>query len=164
VPVFAAHEGPLSRILTERGTEYCGSPDPHEYELALAVETIDHTRTQGKSPQTTGIGERVHKTMLTEFYRIPFRKKIDSPWAELQADLDRWLTEYTGGRVHQGRWGYGRPPLPTFLDTIPLAQEKLLAAEATGHSEHPDTGEGSHPVAAQVVTHYERAPLRRYGE
>jgi hypothetical protein len=33
VPFFDAHEVPLSRILTDRGTEYCGSPDSHEDEL-----------------------------------------------------------------------------------------------------------------------------------
>jgi len=76
VPFFDTHEVPLSRILTERGTEYCGSPDTHEYDLYLAVENIDHTRTKVSSPQTNGIVERFHKTMLKEFYRITFRKKI----------------------------------------------------------------------------------------
>jgi transposase InsO family protein len=128
VPFFDSHEVPLSRILTDRGTEYCGSPDSHEYELYLAVENIDHTRTKVKSPQTNGIVERLHQTLLNEFYRITFRKKIYFTLAELQADLDRWLTEYNEERVHQGRWCYGRTPMQTFLDTIPLAKEKLLAA------------------------------------
>ena len=128
IPFFEAHEVPLSRILTDRGTEYCGSPDSHEYELYLAVENIDHTRTKVKSPQTNGIVERFHKTMLSEFYRITFRKKIYANLADLQGDLDGWLREYNEERVHQGRWCYGRTPLQTFLDTIPLAKEKLLAA------------------------------------
>jgi hypothetical protein len=81
-----------------------------------------------KSPQTTGIVERRHKTMLTEFYRITFRKKISTTRAELQTDLDLWLTEDNETRVHQGRWCYGRTPMQTFRDTIPLATEKLLAA------------------------------------
>jgi transposase InsO family protein len=128
VPFFDAHEVPLSRILTDRGTEYCGSPDTHEYELYLAVENIDHTRTKVKSPQTNGIVERLHKTRLSEFYRITFRKKIYTTRTELQADLDSWLTEYNEERVHQGRWCYGRTPRQTFLETIPLAKEKVLAA------------------------------------
>jgi hypothetical protein len=128
VPFFDAHEVPLSRILTERGTEYCGSPDTPEYELYLAVENIDPTRPKGKSPQTTGRVERLHKTRLTEFYRLTFRKKSYFTLAELQADLDRGRTEYNEERVHQGRWCYGRTPRQTFLDTIPLAKEKLLAA------------------------------------
>src|SRR5262249_38485823 len=43
-----------------------------EYELYLAVEDIDHSRTKTKSPQTNGICERFHKTALNEFYRVAF--------------------------------------------------------------------------------------------
>src|SRR6195256_2761007 len=76
VPFFDEKEVKLSRVLTDRGTEYCGNPEHHEYELYLAVEDIDHSRTKTKSPQTNGIVERLHKTMLNEFYRIAFRKKL----------------------------------------------------------------------------------------
>lgn len=92
------------------------------------MENIDHTRTKVKSPQTNGIVERLHKTMLNEFYRITFRKKIYTTLTELQTDLDEWLRYYNAERIHQGRWCYGRTPLQTFVDTIPLAKEKLLAA------------------------------------
>jgi len=71
LPLFEEHEVVLSRVLTDRGTEYCGT-DSHEYELYLAVEDIDHTRTKVKSPQTNGICERFHKTVLNEFYRVAF--------------------------------------------------------------------------------------------
>jgi len=128
VPFFDTQEVPLSRVLTDRGTEYCGSPDRHEYELYLAVENIDHTRTKVKSPQTNGICERFHKTMLNEFYRLVFRKKIYRSLEELQADLEMWLREYNEERPHQGRWCYGKTPMQTFVDTIPLAKEKWLAA------------------------------------
>ncbi len=128
VPFFDSQEVPLSRVLTDRGTEYCGSPDTHVYELYLAVENIDHTRTKVKSPQTNGIVERFHKTILNEFYRIAFRKKIYLSLDELQADLDQWVRAYNEERPHQGRWCYGKTPMQTFLDTIPLAKEKLVAA------------------------------------
>src|SRR5207249_6499438 len=49
VPFFEEQEIPLGRVLTDRGTEYCGT-DGHEYELYLAVENIDHTRTKARSP------------------------------------------------------------------------------------------------------------------
>ena len=76
VPFFDEKEVRLSRVLTDRGTEYCGNPEHHEYELYLAVEDIDHSRTKTKSPQTNGIAERFHKTILNEFYRIAFRKRL----------------------------------------------------------------------------------------
>ena len=84
----------MQRVLTDRGTEYCGTHDRHEYELYLAVENIDHTRTKTKSPQTNGIVERFHKTLLDEFYRIAFRKTVYDAIGELQADLDLWIDEY----------------------------------------------------------------------
>src|SRR6476646_1107122 len=58
------------------------------YDRNLAIENIDHTRTKARSPQTNGICERVHKTLLDEFYRVAFRKKLYRRIDELQADLD----------------------------------------------------------------------------
>lgn len=66
--------------------------------------------------------------MLNEFYRVTFRKKLYASLAELQTDLEEWLRYYNEERVHQGRWCYGRTPMQTFRDTIPLAKEKVLAA------------------------------------
>src|SRR6202795_2919344 len=127
VPFYDEHGIPLSRVLTDRGTEFCGS-ESHEYELYLAVEDIDHTRTKTKSPQTNGICERFHRTVLDEFYRVAFRKKLYRTIAELQADLDAWIVEYNEVRTHQGRWCYGKTPMQTFIDTLPVAKEKIMAA------------------------------------
>jgi transposase InsO family protein len=128
LPFFDEHGIPLCRILTDRGTEYCGKPEHHEYELYLAVEDIDHTRTKVRSPQTNGICERFHRTILDEFYRVAFRKKLYRTIAELQADVDAWLVEYNEQRPHQGRWCFGKTPLQTFLDTLVVAKEKMIAA------------------------------------
>lgn len=124
IPFFEEHGVPLQRVLTDRGTEYCGNPERHEYELYLAVEDIDHTRTKAKSPQTNGIVERFHKTMLDEFYRIAFRKKVYATIDELQADLDLWMREFNELRPHQGKWCFGKTPMQTFIDALPLAREK----------------------------------------
>ena len=99
IPFFEEQEIPLLRILTDRGTEYCGKKDSHEYQLYLAIEDIDHTRTKVKSPQTNGICERFHKTMLEEFYQIAFRKKIYRTLDELQSDLDLWFVDAKLQRV-----------------------------------------------------------------
>ena len=127
LPFFAAHDIPLTRILTDRGTEYCGTPDRHPYELYLALEDIDHTRTKAKSPQTNGICERFNKTLLDEFYRVTFRKKIYTTLEQLQQDLDAFVDTYNRHRPHQGRWCYGKTPMQTFLDTLALAKEKQIA-------------------------------------
>lgn len=128
VPFFDEHEIVVSRVLTDRGTEYCGRPESHEYELYLAIENIDHTRTKARSPQTNGICERFHKTLLDEFYRVAFRKKLYRTVPELQADLDAWLVVYNEQRSHQGRWCYGKTPIETFIDMLPTAREKLMQA------------------------------------
>src|SRR5919106_2260943 len=73
-----------------------------------------HTRTKTRSPQTNGICERFHKTMLDEFYCIAFRKKLYTTIEALQRDLDAWLGEYNERRPHQGRWCFGKTPMQTF--------------------------------------------------
>jgi len=126
LPLFDEHGIPLLRILTDRGTEYCGSREHHEYELYLAIENIDHTKTKARSPQTNGICERFHKTILQEFYQVAFRKKIYKTLEELQADVDVWMKHYNEDRPHSGKYCFGKPPMQTFLDSIPLAKEKIL--------------------------------------
>jgi len=126
LPFFEEHDIPLLRILTDRGTEYCGSPEHHEYQLYLAVENIDHTKTRARSPQSNGICERFHKTLKDEFYSIAFRKKIYHSLGELQADLDRFLEHYNNERTHSGKYCFGKTPMQTFLDSKHLAKEKML--------------------------------------
>jgi len=128
LPFFEEQGIAVSRVLTDRGSEYCGRPESHAYELYLAIENIDHTRTKAKSPQTNGICERFNRTLLEEFYRVAFRKKIYPSLAELQADLDTWMREYNTLRTHQGRWCYGKTPMQTFIDTLHIAKEKLQNA------------------------------------
>ncbi len=128
LPFFDAHEVKLCRVLTDRGTEYCGNPEHHEYELDLAVEDVDHSRTKTKNRQTNGIVGRFHIRVLDEFYRMALRKKIYRSIAELQIDLDASVRSYNEERPHQGRWCFGKTPMQTFLDAVPLAKEKMIAA------------------------------------
>ena len=126
VPFFEEQEIPLLRVLTDRGTEYCGNREHHEYQLYLALEDIDHSKTRAKRPQSNGICERFHKTMLQEFYQIAFRKKIYNTIEELQADLDQWLKFYNEERPHSGRYCYGKTPMQTFNDSKEMAKQKML--------------------------------------
>jgi hypothetical protein len=66
--------------------------------------------------------------MLNEFYRIAFRKKIYEDLNDRQRDADAWLREYNEERPYQGLWCFGKTPQQTFVDSIPLAREKILAA------------------------------------
>ncbi len=124
LPFFEDQQIPLLRILTDRGTEYCGLVESHAYQLYLAVENIDHSKTKARHPQTNGICERFHRTMKDEFYSIAFRKKIYNSLEELQTDVNEWLKKYNEYRPHSGRYCYGKTPMQTFLDSKHIAIEK----------------------------------------
>jgi transposase InsO family protein len=125
LPFFEEHEMSVIRMLTDRGTEFCGKVEQHDYELYLALNDIEHTKTKARHPQTNGICERFHKTILNEFYQITFRKKVYATLDELQKDLDDWLHYYNHERTHQGKMCCGRTPMDTLIDGRKIWQEKV---------------------------------------
>jgi transposase InsO family protein len=126
IPFFQEQNIPLLRILTDRGTEYCGKREYHEYQLYLTLEDIDHSKTKVRSPQSNGICERFHRTIQEEFYAIAFRKKLYSTLEEMQKDLDEWIEYYNQERTHSGKYCFGKTPAQTFEDSLHLAKEKML--------------------------------------
>ncbi|AEF84481.1 putative transposase [Treponema primitia ZAS-2] len=135
IPFFDSQDIPLLRILTDRGSEYCGNREHHEYVLYLDLENIEHTRTKTRHPQTNGICERFNKTCKEEFYSVAFRKKVYHTIDEIQLDLTEWIRQYNYERTHSGKYCYGKTPMQTFVDSIPLAKEKLIGYyESDGQS------------------------------
>lgn len=126
LPFFEQQDMPLLRILTDRGREFCGTLQHHEYQLYLAIEGIEHTKTKVRSPQTNGICERFHRTIQDEFYQMAFRKKVYTSVEELQEDLDEWIEWYNRERTHTGRHCDGRTPLQTLRETKHLVYQKML--------------------------------------
>jgi len=128
LPFFEEQQIPVLRMLTDRGTEYNGKVEyGHDYELYLTIEGIDHSRTKVRHPQSNGICERFHRTIQEEFYAITFRKKIYSTLDDLQNDLDEWIKYYNQERPHSGKYCYGKTPMQTFEESLPLAKQKLLS-------------------------------------
>ena len=126
LPFFDEEQIPLLRVLTDRGTEYKGKPEHHEYELYLQIEGIDHSKTQVRHPQSNGICERLHRTMQEEFYAVAFRKKMYHTLEEMQQDLNEWINYYNHRRPHSGRYCYGKTPMETFTQSINLARQKFI--------------------------------------
>jgi transposase InsO family protein len=126
LPLYEDSGIKLLRILTDRGTEYCGKREHHPYQLYLDIEDIDHTRTKTKHPQTNGICERFNQTVKNEFYAVAFRKKLYRSLEELQNDLDAWVDYYNNERPHSGKYCFGKTPAQTFKETIYLAKEKAV--------------------------------------
>ena len=125
LPFLAEQKMGLIRVLTDRGTEYCGRPESHDYQLYLALNDIEHTKTKVRHPQTNGICERFHKTILQEFYQVAFRRKIYRSSEELQNDLDDWLGYYNVERTHQGKMCCGRTPMQTLIDGKEAWHDKI---------------------------------------
>lgn len=125
LPLFESYGMTILRMLTDRGTEFCGKLEQHDYELYLGLNNIEHTKTKAYSPQTNGICERFHKTILEEFYEIALRKKVYDSIDELQKDLDDWVSYYNHQRTHQGKMCCGRTPMQTLLEGKKIWQEKV---------------------------------------
>ncbi len=125
LPFMEEHGMGVLRVLTDRGTEFCGKAESHDYQLFLAYNDIEHTKTQVRHPQTNGICERFHKTILQEFYQVAFRRKIYRSIDELQVDLDEWLAYYNNDRTHQGKMCCGRTPIQTLIDGKEAWHDKI---------------------------------------
>lgn len=136
VPFFEEQEVKLLRVLTDRGSEFKGIREHHEYELYLSMEEIDHSYTKAYHPQTNGICERFHKTIQEEFYSIAFRTKVYKTVEELQQDLDEWLRGYNEERIHQGKHCFGLTPMACFRREKGHAQEKMIGFES-GFAQQP---------------------------
>lgn len=145
LPFFEEQGIPLLRVLTDRGTEYCGRPEYHEYQLYLTVEGIEHSKTKTRSPQSNGICERFHRTMQEEFYAIAFRKKLYQSIQQMQQDLDEWMQRYNNERTHTGKYCFGKTPAQTFADSRHLAEAKMLdklsILEVPGEADSGSAGE-----------------------
>lgn len=125
LPFFDSHNLPLLRILTDRGTEYCGVRENHPYQLFLYLNDIDHSKTKARHPQTNGCTERFNQTLLDEFYQVAFRKKVYTTLEEIQADLDEFLQKYNTRRTNQGKHCNGRTPMDTFTEGLDLCRSYL---------------------------------------
>ena len=119
VPHFEEHGVPIKTVLSDNGREFCGRPDRHPYELFLQLEGIEHRKTKVRRPQSNGIVERFHRTLLDEHFRVEGRRTWFETVEQMQEALDAYLLTYNTARPHQGRGMNGRTPGRAFLDRIP---------------------------------------------
>ena len=132
LPFFDAQNMALLRILTDRGTEYCGRTETHPYQLFLHLSGIEHSRTKVRHPQTNGSTEQLNQTIQNEFYKVAFRKKLYKSIEENQSDLDDFMQYYNNDRTNQGKHCQGRTPMQTFEDGRPLYQQYVFENSEEG--------------------------------
>lgn len=123
LPFFDSCGVSLIRVLTDRGTEYCGKPELHPYELFLHLNDIEHSRTKARHPQTNGCTEKLNQTIQDEFYAVAFRKKLYTSLDDIQLDLDAFMNKYNYERTNQGKHCQGRTPMETFTQGLQLCEK-----------------------------------------
>lgn len=128
LPFYGEQDLPIEAILTDNGTEYKGRPMIHPYEIFLEFNDIQHRNTKVGSPRTNGFVERFNRTVLDEFFRLAFRKKLYESVEVLQTDLDVWLHHYNYERPHRGYRNMGRRPIETI--EVGKKRREELAKEA----------------------------------
>lgn len=119
----------ILRVLTDNGTEYCGRVEAHPYELFLHLNSIEHTRTRVRRPQTNGSVERLNQIIQDEFYAVAFRKKLYRTLEEIQADLDEFTAYYNNERTNQGKYCQGRTPTQTLTEGLELYNKYVYDME-----------------------------------
>lgn len=124
LPTFEAHNAMIDVVLSDNGREFCGRPDRHPYELFLQLEEIEHRTTKVKRPQSNGIVERFHRTLLDEHFRVEGRRSWFETIEEMQAVLDKYLVVYNQKRPHQGRNMNGRTPAQAFVEGLPKPHQR----------------------------------------
>jgi transposase InsO family protein len=127
LPTFEAEGAAVEAVLSDNGREFCGREDQHPYELFLQLKGIAHRKTKVKRPQSNGIVERLHRTLLDEHFRVEGRKTWFETIDEMQVALDAYLVEYNTRRPHQGRGMNGRTPLAVFRAGIRSMTEEATA-------------------------------------
>ncbi len=141
LPTFEEHRAVIDAVLSDNGRAFCGREDhwtallSNPYELFLQLEGIAHKTTRVSRPQSNGIVERLHRTLLDEHLRVQGRTVWHETVAEMQTALDAFLLRYNRERPHQGRGMNGRTPLQAFIEGLPVRPK-------------PDQEEPPQPVAA----------------
>jgi hypothetical protein len=77
-------------------------------------------------PKAMVVSVNASQTIQEEFYIVAFRKKMYDNLQEVHKDPDVWMAYYNQERPHSGRYCFGKTPMQTFIESLPLARQKPL--------------------------------------
>lgn len=117
VPLFRRAGWPVQRVLTDGGGEFKGS-----FDEACTALGMRHTRTKPRHAWTNGFVERLQQTILTEHWRVVFRRHYFTSRAALDRSLQRFMQFYNFDRPHHGYRVRGRTPAALFHQPMAAAR------------------------------------------
>lgn len=120
------------------------------YELFPQLEGIAHRTTKVRRPQSNGLIERLHRTLLDEHFRIAGRTKWYETLEEMHKDLDTYLVHYNAKRPHQGRNMNGRTPAQMFVKGLPQVKKTVRGAFRRSRLTHQPAGSGCQKITVFV--------------
>jgi len=107
----------LRRVLTDGGPEFKA-----EFAAACIALGIRHTRIKPRHAWTNGFVERLQQTILTEHWRVVFRRNYFTSRQALDRTLQAFLRFYNFERPHHGYRVRGRTPATIFHGAIAAAR------------------------------------------
>ncbi len=109
VPAYQRWGHQVRAALTDGGPEFYG-----RFVAACRELGIEHRRTKPRHAWTNGFVERLQGTILSELWRVAFRRTYYTSVAQLERDLQAYLRFYNRERPHQGYRLQGRTPAAVF--------------------------------------------------
>ena len=106
------------------GRESCGRPDNHQYEQFLQLEVVQRRTTRVNRPQSRGIVESFHRTLLDEHFQFEGRNTYLETIDEMQKILDEYFVTYNTRRPHQGRGKKSGTPFTVFKAGLPIPEPR----------------------------------------
>lgn len=103
----------VRRVLTDGGGEFKG-----EFDTACRALGIRHTRIKPRHAWTNGFVERLQQTILSEHWRVVFRRHYFTSRASLDRSLRGFMQFYNFDRPHHGYRTRGRTPATVFHGAV----------------------------------------------
>jgi transposase InsO family protein len=117
VPAVQRAGWPLARVLTDRGNEFKA-----DFAATCAALGIRQTRIKTRHAWTNGFVERLQQTILTEHWRVVFRRYYFTSRSSLAHSLHGFIQFYNFDRPHHGYRVRGRTPATIFHGAVAAAQ------------------------------------------
>ena len=128
VIAFLREHGCPRRLSFDHDPRWVGGPGGWDFPSALLrflmAVGVEARICPVHQPQRNGFVERYHRSYKEECLQVHQPQNLE----EVRRVTEAYQYHYNFQRPHQGRWCLGKTPMRTFLDAMPMTQEKMIAA------------------------------------